>query len=1276
MLLKYSFAFLKHGSLWTYRVATYSVLIAGLSFVALVLGLRYVVLPTINNYREPIAQAIAGSAGQRISIGSITGSWHGYRPELSFMDVKVFAADGAPALSLNRVEAELSWLPLLWGQWRFNSLAIYGPELEIRRDTEGVLWVAGLAMQSRDGGGGFGDWLLAQHQVQVRDATLDWLDEFRNAPRIRLNKVNFRLDNTGNTHRFGLTAIPPVHLASPLDARGEFLGRGLRGVQSWNGRLHVAIDYADLAQAQIWLPIPLHLVSGLGSLRLWLGMNPDGIVAATADVRLANVQTRLASDLPELFLTEAQGRLSWARRGPQTEVSAIDFGFTSINGPKLPPARFTYTRLDRPDGTRRSELRLARLELEAVARLAEFLPLDAAVRGQMARIAPTGTVEDARVSWEGDWVNRTSYEAEARFSALSAQPDGALPGFRGVSGQLDANERGGTLALKATNAAVEFPALFAGPLPLDYFTVSTEWKLRDGIVDLAVKSANVTNEHLAGSISGTYRSTPEGRGSVDLTGMLVRGDAREIWRYVPLTAPNTQSWAKRALVAGTSKDTRFRLKGPLAGFPFADGKDGIFEVKIQVNDATIDYARDWPPATAVSGEVVFRGDRMQVTGRSGTILGLKLAGVEASVAGLGKRNEHLLITGAVQGPTPEFLHYVASIPVAENVRKFTAKMRASGNATLDLELDLPLHDAKSSTFKGDLLLQDNLVTLDPRLPPLEQFGARIAFTRESVKISEGRASLFGEPLSFEAANQSDGGIAGSMAGTFSVEGLRAGSKHPALALVQGKSFWRGSFRARETDTSIRFDSDLVGLNSALPPPFDKSAQPSLPLSLELREPSAGPRVLAVGIGKIASAQLVLDAAAPGGVRRGTVNFGSAPAILPDRDGLWVRGRLGVVDLDAWQAALGSGGERSQINLAGIGLQLDALDVNGRRFHDLKVEALRNGAAWQATLAGREIAGQASWAPEGDGRLAARLSRFILPSIATQIRASKSGSEVALRLPAIDLVADSFTYDNRDLGRLVVVAAQQGFGSQTGAGWQLQQLEIANPDSRFSMNGRWVTGDLSRTDVQVKLEVSDLGKFLARLGWPDTVKGGSAMLEGPIAWSGNPTRFDMPSLSGHLTLQAKNGQFQTIEPGVAKLLGILSLQALPRRINLDFRDVFSKGFRFDRISSNLHINAGVADTQDFLMDGSAAQVRMRGQVDLAGETQALAVHVKPSLSESIAIAGAILNPAIGVAALIAQKALKDPFSEIAAFNYSITGTWADPVVTRVARPSANIKDRGQ
>jgi uncharacterized protein (TIGR02099 family) len=1269
VFLKYCFAFFKHGSLWTYRIATYGVLLLGAIFLALVIGLRYLVLPHIDNYREPIAQALTSAVGSRVTIGSISGNWQGYRPEMSLMDVRVFAENGAPALALDRVTTVLAWSSLLHGSWTFESLAIYGPALEVKRDAGGVLWIAGIALRPREGGGGFGDWLLAQREVVVRDATLTWLDELRGAPPLKFEKVNLRLDRDAAMHRFGLSAVPPALLASPLVVRGEFVGRNMRELQLWNGKLYVAIDHADLAAAQTWIPAPFELSSGSGALRLWLELNGTQVGAATAELGLADVRTRVTAELPELALARVQGRLGWTRGGNRTRIFANAFGFTLADGRRLAPMQFSFTRSAPAGGARHCELTLSGLDLALVTQMAEFLPLEASVRGRLARAQPAGNVQDATLMWEGAWGGGRPYAVKARFGGLSMRADGALPGFHGLSGQMDANERGGTLVLTASSAGLELPKIFAEPIPIDFLTANAAWTVRQGAVDVTVRNASFANEHAVGSVAGSYRGAAEGPGSVDLSGTLVRAEARQIWRYMPVALAGTQAWLKRALLAGESKETRFRLRGALKDFPFPDDRNGIFEIKTKASGVTLDFAPGWPPITGISGDVVFRGNRMEAHARSGVILGVQLSDVQASIAQLGRHAEHLLINGTAAGATPDFLRFVAATPVSERLERLTEQVKAAGEARLALALDLDLHQIKESSVKGDLTLQNNLVTLDPRLPPLEQFAARIAFTERRFTVRDGRARLFGAPLSFEASTQAGGDITANIAGTLDMDEVRTVWSHPALAFLDGKTAWRASIGVHNKIANVRLHSDLVGLKSSLPAPFAKPAAAKLPLRADLREQPGRPAVLAVNLGQVGAAQLLLDGSARGGISKGTVSLGDS-AELPAAPGLWIRGDIDVVDADVWRSVLAEGGAADAAPvLGGVDLRIGILYVNRRRFHDLDVKASKQDAQWQIALDGREIAGRATWISEGEGQLQARLTKLSLPPVTTVIQAGKP-EPVDARLPSVDLIADSFGYEGMDLGRLAVL------GQPEPAGWQLRNLEIVNPDSRFAMNGHWVMGQTSQTDVAVKLNVSDVGRFLGRLGWPNAVKGGKATLEGPLKWIGNPARFDIPSLSGQLKLEAKDGRFQEIEPGVAKLLGILSLQALPKRVTLDFRDIFSKGFSFDRIAANVKITRGVADTEDFVMHGSAARVAMHGEVDLAAETQALTVRVTPSLSEGIAIAGAIVNPAIGVAALIAQKALKDPLSQIASFDYAITGTWADPVITRISKGPANTKQTGR
>lgn len=1269
MSLKFSLALLKHGSLWCYRIATWAVLIAGVGFVALVLGLRYLLLPNIDDYREPIARAVSEAAGQRVSIGQITGSWKAYRPELRFENVEVFDSQDRPVLALGRVQAVLSWLSLLSAQVRFDSLEIDTPELAVRRDPAGVLWVAGIAVGQGQGDSGFSDWLLAQRQLLVRNAHIVWQDEARGAPELELNGVDFRLDSDGEVHRFGLTGSPPSEVASRVMVRGELQGRSARDLQAWRGKLYAEVGYANLALLQSWIPVPIELTRGLGALRVWLDLAGPRVVSATADVRLVNLRGRLAPELPELELAGMQGRLGWKKDADRTEISTEALGFTTVEGLQLAPMRLVYSRSGLASGVSKSDLQIEKLDLAPAIQLAEFLPLDPALRARLARLAPGGMVEQAALAWERDWDLSRPYRIRARFSDLALRPDGAIPGFRGIDGQFDASERGGTISLSAREAGIDLPKLFESALPVDFLTAEAEWTFRDGRTFVTLKSAAFTNEHLAGSARGSYHTDPQGPGTIDLSGTLVRADARQVWRYVPVTVGTTQSWLKRALRAGEARDTRFRLKGPLADFPFADGKAGVFEVFTHARGVTLDFADGWPELTGINGDVIFRGSRMEIVPQAVSVMGLNLSNVNVSIPDLGSTDRRLLVKGFAEGPTAEFLRYVSSSPVSGYIGGVTRDIKAQGAARLGLDLDLPLKQLDKSRVAGELTLRDNRVTVDRRLPPLDAFGARIAFTEKGVSIKDGRAQLYGNPFSFEASGQGEGGMTLNLAGTLEAAKLRSAVDQPLLRFVDGQAAWRGRIVLRDKVAALRFDSNLVGLDSKLPPPFTKAAGASLPLRVELSERPGREQLLAIALGNVASAQLLLDASEADGIKRGMLSFGAA-ASLPAADGLWVNGKLDVVDVDVWRGLVPAGGSDGGTDVAGINLKIGSLDASGRRFHDLKIDATLQDATWQATLSGPEIAGQVSWAPAGDGRLAAKLSKFTLPALTTSVQAAAPANFPNERLPSVDLSAEDFVFEGKNLGRLVVLASPQL------AGWQLQRLEIVNPESKLNVSGRWTLADASRTDVVVHLEVNDIGKFFGRFGWPEGVKGGTALLEGPVAWRGAPYRLDIPSLSGQLRLEAKDGRFRQIEPGVAKLLGILSLQAIPRRATLDFQDVFSKGFTFDKISADLKVSNGVVHTENFNMEGSAARVSMRGDVDLAGETQHLNVRVIPSLSESIAVAGAIVNPAIGVAAYLAQKALKDPFGKMAAFDYSVTGTWADPVVARVSKPAPPVESKGR
>lgn len=82
--------------------------------------------------------------------------------------------------------------------------------------------------------------------------------------------------------------------------------------------------------------------------------------------------------------------------------------------------------------------------------------------------------------------------------------------------------------------------------------------------------------------------------------------------------------------------------------------------------------------------------------------------------------------------------------------------------------------------------------------------------------------------------------------------------------------------------------------------------------------------------------------------------------------------------------------------------------------------------------------------------------------------------------------------------------------------------------------------------------------------------------------------------------------------------------------------------------------------------------MKGDVDLVRETQNLHVRVVPVVSDTVAVGVALANPAAGLLTFLLQKVLRDPLGQMVAYEYDITGSWAQPNVVKTADGRARDK----
>lgn len=359
------------------------------------------------------------------------------------------------------------------------------------------------------------------------------------------------------------------------------------------------------------------------------------------------------------------------------------------------------------------------------------------------------------------------------------------------------------------------------------------------------------------------------------------------------------------------------------------------------------------------------------------------------------------------------------------------------------------------------------------------------------------------------------------------------------------------------------------------------------------------------------------------------------------------------------------------------VHVGTLTLLKRHWENLVVGASRSGNQWQANLASNQVSGHLSWkpgpVPGTPGTLEARLARLVVPAATENDLLGQAISTPAQNMPTVDLVVNQLFVRGHDLGRLQVNAHNL---EENGVPvWKLDMFELSNPAARLTATANWRTVDETgpgqdeptprRTAVDFRLDVKDAGALLDRAGMPHTLKGGDGMLSGDVEWRGGPAAIDYPTLNGSVAVDLRHGQILRVNPGLARLLGVLSLQSVARFATMDFRDVLGEGLPFSRVTGTGRIQDGVAHTDDFRMVTAPARAEMSGDVDLAKRTQTLHVRVAPTISAGAGVlAAAVVNPLFGLGALVADFALSHSIESAFAFQYAITGPWSKPEVERV------------
>ena len=1259
------------------RIALVVTLSLGFVVAGLILTLRYAVLPDIERYHDDITHTASKAIGLAVEIGKIEADWHGIGPHLRLSDIRILDKQKRTTLALQRVDIVVSWMTLLAGELRLASLEIDQPDLMVKRDVRGVLQISGVPLGGKSSDNNIADMLLNQSRIVVRGAHISWLDEQQAAPLLVFDQVSLVIENFWNYHRFAMRATPPKELSTQLDVRGDFYGKSFDDIPGWSGEIFTQLDYANLPAWKVWLPLPDALKQGRGGLRAWLGVEEGKISQLTADLALVNVQTRLAVDLPPLDIRVLSGRFAWRDVAHGFEIYTRNFSLKLFNNFVLKPTDvFLNLKKSYESHPFSGEIRANFLELEGLGKLMEYLPLEQKLKNQLAEFSPQGNVSNLQAKWQIGTDNKVQYKVKGLFGDLSLSRVGNLPGFSGLSGEVDGTESSGTLSVNSRNLKLDAPQFMPAPVTFDTIAAQSNWAVNAGGLEVNLRNVAVDNADIAGTAYGNYQTSANSPGKVDLTVHLSRVSVPHAGRYIPLIAlgKDAQTWISKSLLDGQSYDFNLRLKGDMNDFPFVDNRKGIFKINARAKNVALGFAPGWPNIENANAELLIQGKTLAVTAASAMTGGVLLKNIRVSIPDVLSKDLLLNIHGDAEGEHARALEFVHISPVRGYLGGFTDDIVARGTGKLKLSLDIPLSGSQPVKVAGSYHFTDSEIEFDKNLPTLRKVNGDLLFTESSISTQNVVMQILGGPAKLEVENGVAGAINVKLGGRANFGVLHEINPNPLLRKLSGETDWNVEIGVKDKQSKVLLTSSLSGLQSELPAPFSKRADTVIPVRFEMKDLSAKHASLMLQYGSLLNANLLRVKNEEGiwNIKRGIVNFANV-AKRPDREGIWVTGTLPQLSLDGWGGLAGvTKGNASEPVVVGGDLLIKKLTGFGNVVNDLRINANTRNGLILAQLTAREVNGELNWRAGdvqsgGSGRLVARLKNLDLVQVDSDKKSQtgKNPQEKAadpVSLPVIDLAIDKLSVKGRQLGKLEILAQQQG------QDYKLDYLRLINPDGVLSVDGKWKMAEgSSQTQVNLKLEISNAGNILARAGYPDSLKNGSGKLEGSFAWPGSPGMYSVVKLNGKLSLDTGKGQFMQIDPGIGKLLSILSLQALPKHITLDFEDVFSKGFEFDNITGSADIRQGVIFTDDLKIEGSSAKVTMSGQMDLTNETQNLHVLIVPAVGNSVALITALVaaDPFImGPVVFLTNKILNDPLGQLVSFEYNVSGSWVNPKVEKV------------
>ncbi|GEM_PF-6985888 len=1249
----------------TRRILAISILVLALGVLAGRVAITHLMQQT--HYFEQVAtQAL----GYEVTIQHVSVRWRGFYPLFVLQDVLV-KNDKQALIRVNRLNIGVNFPASLWHR-KFipGTLEVSGASIAIFQDEMGHWQIAGVSGANQSKSTEFNDWLewlLSEREILLSDIQIQYKKTATQTIPIAIDRL--QLFTLGSSVRIqgdvGFLQPQPgaIHLIAKIHQ--SFRADSLRA------KIYLQASNVDLA---VWLSqLPFsdwQVTKGTADAKVWaIWENKQWqtieSVFSAKQVALKRAQQTLSLELQPLHLFWKQlSRNVWQCQGLSSAIK--------INKNILikEPLSFLYQQ-----SNTQKQLQISQLTFNLVDELVKEISYFPKERVQLInKIDPQGMLENLYLKLEGDaWL------VDGDIVDASFEADDKIPGAKHLSGHLQSTPQGGFFELNSKNLVLDFPKVFRQVIPLEKAEATAYWQLLPAGFLVQVSHAQAQNgDGLCYGQFSLLFNNQETHPWMSLVGGGQLASLDNEARYLPFTVmpKKVVDWVDQAIVPGKGKaDAAVVINGPMVNFPF-DKNEGQFIVDANLDNIDLQFEKTWPHIKDIIGNIVFHNREMVFQSGTAKIFSeTTLDRLQASIPYMGPDYPAVLnVSGNAKTNMREALQYIQGSPLNEIFKQRFNRMEGEGPLSLQLQLGLPLSEENDPVMvTGNLIFAEDKLGLPDFY--ISDLTGNLQFTENGMRSPALTGMLLDKPIKINMTDTlhpdwSQTQI--NIQSAFSVSALEK-----LIPTFPVKNYFSGGsqfdavmniYHAKPSATpppdQLELHTDLKGLGIQLPYPFEKAQSVAQPAVLKVQWLASGP-VIQFTDGNETQGIVALNGK-NNQFDRGMIAVNLPSASLPAQPGLVIAGQLDTFDWPLWQTFLAKANPKKEAKqptfalpdfLKKIDLTVGKLTILDREWVDTRLQLAEAGDELFLQIKNQFISGKIFFV-NGLKQLRIRLDYLFLPE-STHSKNNFSPDKI----PNIDFYSESVKLGNKNFGRttLIVTPIPQGIS--------IAKLLVDAGSYQLNATGHWtrVAGEETST-LLGNLSSQNLSGMLQDWGLAPGITSNQAAMSFSLDWEGSPFDLDVRTLDGHMDLNIKNGvvtdvgSSANLKIGLGRIITLLSVQSLQQKLQLNFNDLTNKGFNFSILTGQFMLENGQAVTQQVVLEGSVAKVKISGRIGLATHDYDLDVWVTPHVTSSLPVIATIAGgPVVGAITWLTDKVLSAAVQKLTTYHYHVTGPWTTPTI---------------